>query len=123
MLVDDDEFLLDMYAVKFKAAGFDVEAVLDPAQALKKLESGFVPDAVMLDVVMPGLSGLEILKQIRDAHLAGDAAIIMLSNQSQQADVDAAQNIGIDGYIVKADHIPSEVIDEVTKIITKKKKV
>ena len=121
MIVDDDQFLLDMYAVKFKAAGFEVEATLDPAFALKKLRDGFTPDAIMLDVVMPGIDGLELLQQVHDEHLGGDPAIIMLTNQSQQSDIDAAQAIGVDGYIVKADHVPSEVIQEVSAIIKKKK--
>ncbi len=121
LIVDDDQFLLDMYAVKFKAAHFEVEATPDPAAALKKLRDGYVPDAIMLDVVMPGIDGIEMLKQIRAEHLGGNAPVIMLTNQSQQADVDVAQEVGVDGYIVKAEHVPSEVIQEVTAIIIKKK--
>lgn len=121
MIVDDDQFLLDMYAIKFKAAHFEVEALPDPTVALKKLRDGYTPDALMLDVVMPGVDGLTLLKHVRDEHLGGNTAIIMLTNQSQQADVDAAQERGIDGYIVKAEHVPSEVIQEVTTIIQKKK--
>jgi two-component system alkaline phosphatase synthesis response regulator PhoP len=123
MIVDDDQFLLDMYAVKFKAADFEVEAMLDPAVALKKLREGFTCDAIVLDVVMPGIDGLELLKQVHAEHLGGDPALIMLTNQGQQSDIDAAQAIGIDGYIVKADHVPSEVIEEVSAIIKKKKNV
>lgn len=123
MIVDDDQFLLDMYAVKFKAADFEVEAMLDPAVALKKLREGFTCDAIVLDVVMPGIDGLELLKYVHDEHLGGGPALIMLTNQGQQSDIDAAQAIGIDGYIVKADHVPSEVIEEVSAIIKKKKNV
>lgn len=121
MIIDDDQFLLDMYAVKFKAAHFEVEAVLDPVVALKKLRDGFTTDVIILDAVMPGMDGLELLKQLRAEQLGGDPAIIMLTNQSQQSDIDTAQAIGVDGYILKADHVPSEVIEEVSAIIKKKK--
>lgn len=121
LLVDDDQFLLDLYAVKFKAEGYDIDAMLDPASALKKLREGYTTDAIILDVVMPGINGLELLKAIRDEKLGGDPVVIMLTNQSQEGDIEAAKEIGVDGYIIKSDNIPSEVIHQVAKIITTKK--
>jgi DNA-binding response OmpR family regulator len=123
MLVDDDQFLLDLYAIKFKAEGYDIDAILDPVSALKKLRDGYKTDAIILDAVMPGVNGLELLKAIRDEKLGGDPVLIMLTNQSQEEDIEAANKIGIDGYIVKSDNVPSEVIHQVTKIITDKKQV
>ena len=55
LIIDDDNFLLDMYVVKFKEAGFDVNASLDNKDALNKLREGFSPDIILLDIIMPGI--------------------------------------------------------------------
>lgn len=122
MLVDDDPFLLDMYGLKFKNKGYDVMAHLKPEDALNQLKDGTNPDVIILDVIMPKIDGLSMLKQIKDNKYAPHATIVMLTNQSQPEDVEKAEELGIDGYIVKALTIPSEVVDQVQTIYNKKKK-
>ena len=63
LIVDDDKFLLDMYAVKFKEAGSGVELATSGVDALKLIDDGFIPNAILVDIVMPGMSGLELLKE------------------------------------------------------------
>jgi two-component system chemotaxis response regulator CheY len=116
LLVDDDSFLLDMYALKFKQCGTPVEAVNDPIVALEKLRKGFEPTIILLDVIMPGMSGFEFLETIKKEGLAKDASVIILSNQGQQEDVDKAMKLGAAGYIIKASAIPSEVCDKALNI-------
>ncbi|MEN9647621.1 MAG: hypothetical protein RLY57_425 [Candidatus Parcubacteria bacterium] len=120
MLVDDDPFLLDMYGLKFKNKGYDVVAHLKSEDALNQLKEGVSPDVIILDVIMPKLDGISMLKQIRDNKYAPQATVVMLTNQSQPEDVERAEEFGIDGYIVKALTIPSEVVDQVQKIYNKK---
>ncbi|MEK7531729.1 MAG: response regulator [Patescibacteria group bacterium] len=120
LIVDDDKFLLDMYSVKFREKGYEVEVAYGGQEALDKLSAGLNPAVILLDVVMPTISGLDVLKKIREGTLAKDAVIIVLSNQGQQSDVDAAKDFGIDGYIVKASTIPSEVLERVQEILQKK---
>ncbi len=117
MLVDDDHFLLNMYSVKFKASGFDVQVAAGADEALAKINGGFVPDLMLLDIVMPGMDGIEFLNKIRTEKLIPNTKIVMLSNQSQQADIDRVKALGIAGYIVKATTIPSEVVSETQKIL------
>jgi CheY-like chemotaxis protein len=123
MIVDDDTFLLDMYGLKFKNKGFDVHAFLKSEEALAQLKEGNVPDIIILDIIMPKLDGIAVLKQIREEKLAPNTTIIMLTNQSQPEDIEKAESLGIDGYIVKALTIPSEVVDQVIKIHSSKKPV
>lgn len=118
-LVDDDRFLLDMYAVKFKAAGHEVTAFSGGEEVLKALREQPLPDALLLDIVMPGLDGFEILGTIRSEHLAQGVKVIILSNQGQESDIDKAKELGADGYIIKASAIPSEVFSETIAIIEK----
>lgn len=65
-IIDDDNFLLDMYALKFTQKGFEVSTSLGSLGALKKLEEGFSPDIVLLDIVMPEMDGFELLEKIKE---------------------------------------------------------
>ncbi len=121
LLIDDDKFLLDMYARKFTNNGLLVDAACGPDIGLKKLRDGARPDIVLLDVVMPNMDGLELLQIIQKENLAPGATFIMLTNQSQQADIEKAKNMNVDGYIIKATTIPSEVLSKVMNIYNKKK--
>lgn len=122
LLVDDDNFLLDMYSVKFAKSGLEVTAVCGSEPALKKIREGFEPDIIILDIVMPTIDGLDMLAAIRKEGLAKKSTIIMLTNQSQSSDIERAKNLGVDGYIIKATTIPSEVLDKVMDIYKNSKK-
>jgi two-component system chemotaxis response regulator CheY len=121
LLVDDDKFLLDMYSMKFKGVGCTVEAIADPVAALEKLRGGFVPDIILLDIVMPVMNGFEFLEILRKEHLATGAHIVVLSNQGAQEDIDKSIALGAAGYIVKASSIPSEVLMQAFTIAETKK--
>jgi two-component system response regulator VicR len=118
-LVDDDRFLLDLYMVKFKNAGHDVTAFNSGAEFLAaiKKEGATAPDAVLLDIIMPGVGGFEVLETVRKENLIPSAKLIVLSNQGLDADIEKAKEYKVDGYIVKASAIPSEVLTEAVRII------
>ena len=115
-LVDDDRLLLDMYSLKFKAAGSVVESFPDPSTALDKLRQGAHPDIILLDIVMPMLTGFEFLETMRKEKLAEQTKVVMLSNQGAQEDIDKATALGAAGYIIKASSIPSEVLEKALAI-------
>ena len=118
-LVDDDRFLLDLYAVKFRNAGHEVSVFSggeDLLSALRKKDS-VMPDAILLDLIMPGMGGFEALETIRKEHLAKDTKIIILSNQGQDSDIEKAKKLSVAGYIIKASAIPSEVLAETLRTI------
>lgn len=121
LLVDDDRFLLDMYSLKFKKGGIDVVTACGSKEALRTLREGLSPDVMILDIVMPSMDGLELLSAIRKENLAPKSTVIMLTNQSQSSDIEKAKSLGVDGYIVKATTIPSEVLTEVRNIMASKK--
>ena len=120
-IVDDDKFLLGMDSLKFTNNGYDVETTIGSMPALEKLRGGAKPDVILRDIIMPYMDGLELLKTIRDEKLAPNAIVVMLTNQSQSSDIERAKELGVDGYIVKAATIPSEVLREVEKIYEAKK--
>ena len=70
---------------------------------------------------MPIMDGLEFLEKMRGEDLAKNSTLLILSNQGQSSDIEKAKRLGIDGYIVKATTIPSEVVNEVLRMLSSKK--
>lgn len=118
LLVDDDAFLRDMYATKFTEKGHAIESAETAEMAITKLHDEEY-DLVLTDSVMPGMTGVELLKRIQTEKLGGSPKCIMLSNQSEDTDRQSAKEAGAIGYIVKAELIPSEVVEEVLKLVSK----
>ncbi|MEX2052560.1 MAG: response regulator [Candidatus Paceibacterota bacterium] len=121
LIVDDDNFLLDMYALKFSQNNFEVYTSSSGAQALEKVKGGLCPDVILMDIIMPGMDGFEMLETLNNEHLCSNVIKIVLSNKSEQADIDRGSSLGIAGYIVKANSTPAEVIEQVIGILDKGK--
>ena len=115
-LVDDDRFLLDMYAVKFNAAQHEVTAFSSGEEVLEALRTKPAPDALLIDVIMPGIDGFGVLEAVKKEGLV-TTKIIVLSNQGQESDIERARALGASGFIIKASAIPSEVYAETIRII------
>ena len=118
LIVDDDKFLLDMYALKFSEQGFQVLTALSSEDALDLLKENKT-DVILLDIVMPGMDGFEFLKKVKEEHIAEGSLIIVLSNLGQESDIDRAQQIGADGYVVKASATPGEIVKRVIEYLEK----
>jgi len=116
LLVDDDAFLRDMYATKFTQAGDEVQVAQNGNEALSYL-ADYAYDVVIMDMVMPGMSGLDLLTEIQKEPSTKKSKYIVLSNQGEQTDIRAAEEAGADGYIIKAESIPSEVVTKVHNIV------
>ncbi len=111
LFVDDDSFIREMYAVKFSQDDeLDVEFADGAESAIKILKEGLKPDAIVFDLIMPSVDGFSMVEQIKKENLAQGAVFIALTNQGEKADYLRAKELGIDQYIVKANHIPSEVV-------------
>jgi CheY-like chemotaxis protein len=120
LIVDDDTFLLDMYAFKFSQHNFEVFTAPGALQVIEKLKDGLKPDIILMDIIMPDMDGFEMLEKINKDNLSPNSTKIILSNKSQQSDVDRGNNLGVSGYIVKANSTPQEVIEQVVGILSKK---
>jgi len=120
LIVDDDTFLLDMYAFKFSQHDFEVYTASDGSQAIQKIKDGLVPAVILLDIIMPNMDGFEMLEKINRENLSPNSTNIVLSNKNQQSDIDRGKSLGVSGYIVKASSTPAEVIEQVTAILSKK---
>lgn len=120
LLIDDDAFLRDMYATKFSECGHTVDAADSAVAALSKLQQSVDFDVILLDMIMPGMSGVELIKEIKTRYPESPAKYIVLSNQGQHEDIDEATAAGAIGYIIKAESIPSEVVKKVESLAAAK---
>ncbi|MBI4120806.1 MAG: response regulator [Parcubacteria group bacterium] len=117
LIVDDDRFLLDMYALKFKEAAFRVETADSGENAYEMVKKGG-QDVVLLDILMPTMDGFELLKRFQAEHLGKNTKFIVLSNLGEPSDIEKARELGADGYIVKATATPTEVVEVVRKVLS-----
>lgn len=121
-IIDDDKFLLDMYQRKFELDGAEADVAVGSEEALKKLRNGAKPDIIVLDMIMIGMDGIELLEVIRKEKLAPSAVVVMLTNESSRKRIEQAKTLGIRGYIVKATTIPTEVVEKIKKMANLKTK-
>lgn len=119
LIVDDDAFLRDMYASKFISCGHEIEAADSSSTVISKLQNGSRYDLIILDMVMPGTNGVELLNIIKTDFPKAITNCIFLSNQGQEDDIREANEAGAIGYIVKAHSIPSEVVKTVEAMVAK----
>jgi len=122
LLVEDDPFIIDIYTTKLRDSGFSVEAAREGESALRKLnEEKF--NLLLLDIVLPQIDGWEILEKIKNEKLKmknenlKDLKIIVLSNLGQKEEVEKGLRMGATKYLIKAYHTPSEVVEEIKKIL------
>jgi CheY-like chemotaxis protein len=120
LLVDDDAFLRDMYATKFSECGYVIDAADSAVEALAKLQQAADFDVILLDMIMPGMTGVELIRAIKERHPDFKTKFIVLSNQGQPEDIKEATEAGADGYIIKAESIPSDVVKKVEALVNKK---
>jgi len=117
LLAEDDPFIIDIYTTKLKQAGFEVEVVSEGDEVLKKAREK-KPDLLLLDIVLPTMNGWEILRAIRESEDLKDLPVVVLSNLYQKDEVEKGLKFGVLKYLIKAHYTPSEVIEEVKKILT-----
>jgi len=121
-IVEDDDFLLEMYVTKFNGAGFEVEVAKSGEEALEKARQGYQADLVLFDIVMPNVDGFEMLKIMKREKLMPNAVFVVLSNLGEKKDIEKGIQIGADDYIIKAYNTPTEVMEKVKNLLENKNK-
>ncbi|MEK7482580.1 MAG: response regulator [Patescibacteria group bacterium] len=119
LLVEDDPFLSDIYITKLKEAGFEVDAAGNGEEAVKKITEK-MPDLILLDIVLPKFDGWEVLKKIKSEDNLKAIPVVILSNLGQENEVQKGINLGAVKYLIKAHFTPSEVAEEIGKILENK---
>ncbi|USQ79747.1 response regulator [Ornithinimicrobium faecis] len=115
LVADDDDDIRDLVAFKLESAGYAVEATSDGDQAWTRVQE-VRPDLAILDVMMPGLSGLDVLRRIRADEALASTRVILLTARAREVDVDAGFSTGADDYVVKP-FSPRELIHRVAALL------
>lgn len=118
LLVEDDEFLAELYATKLNLENFTVTLAVDGEKGLKMIKET-VPDLILLDIILPKMDGFEILKKIKTDKVLKKIPVILLTNLSQKDEVKKGLALGADDYLIKAHFMPSEVVKKIKQIIHK----
>lgn len=112
LLVEDDDALANVYMTRLQAENFDVRRVANGEEALAAALS-YHPDLVLLDVMMPKVSGFDVLDIMRNTPETTNLKVIMLTALSQEADKERAETLGVDDYLVKSQVVIADVIDRI----------
>lgn len=112
LLVEDDDALANVYLTRMQAEGLEVRRVANGEEALAAALN-FHPDLVLLDVMMPKVSGFDVLDILRNTPETANLKIIMLTALSQQTDKDRAESLGVDDYLVKSQVVIADVIERI----------
>ncbi len=117
MIVEDDSFVMDIYETKITKDGMNVISASNGAEAIKKLEAGATPDLILLDILMPYMNGLELLKKIKEDEKLKNIPIVLLTNLSQKEEIEEGLGLGAKDYLIKSHFTPSEVMEKINKYL------
>ena len=112
LIVEDDPVLLKMYSEKFTFEGFRVLNAKDGEEALK-MATGEKLDAILLDIMLPKMSGTDFLEKFRQTPAGRNVPVVALTNLTEEAEKQRAQKLGVKAYLVKAMQTPEEVVQKV----------
>ena len=112
LLVEDDTALAGVYRSRLELEGFVVQEVNNGEQALSAAMD-FKPDLILLDAMMPKISGFDVLDILRNTPETADIRVIMLTALSQPKDKERAESLGVDDYLVKSQVVIGDVVERV----------
>jgi DNA-binding response OmpR family regulator len=121
MWVEDDQFLSDLISRKLSKQGCKLFFAGTGEDALKTLETE-VPDIIILDILLPGINGFDVFEQIKTNFKLKDVPVIILSNFSQQSQIDRAKSLGASRFLVKATIVLDDLVKEIVSVLAEGQK-
>jgi len=119
LIVEDDRFISKMYQTKLELEGYQVEVAENGMEGVEKSKS-FLPDVILLDILMPELDGFGVLEAAKKDEMTRNIPIIVMSNLGQEEHVKRALSLGAKNYIVKSQFTPSAVVEKIKETIASK---
>jgi two-component system, OmpR family, response regulator AdeR len=117
-IIEDDIAIVQMYRTKFETEGYDVATAPDGLTGLELIDS-FMPDIILLDLMMPNMNGLDMLKQLRSQAGGRDAKVVVLTNMGDTETATKVYKMAANDYIVKAEMTPKQVAERVKALLDK----
>jgi len=120
LLVEDDSFLSSIVFGRLQKEGYNIRLAKDGEGALVELVKE-VPDIMLLDLIMPGMTGFEVLEKVKAEDKYKDMSVVIFSNLGQEHEIEKAKKLGADDFLVKAESTPNVVIKKIGDILEKKR--
>jgi DNA-binding response OmpR family regulator len=119
LIAEDDNFLRELCAKKLNKMGYCIDTAVDGEECLEKIKE-FKPDLLLLDIIMPNVSGLEVLKSVRadKDKTISKVPVVIMSNLGQEADVENARSLGADEYLIKAHFTTDDIAEKIKKFLS-----
>ena len=118
LLVEDEEIMIGLLQRKLTQEGYDVSVARDGEEGLKLIRE-IMPDIVLLDIIMPRMSGFEVMEKMQEDKELNKIPVIVISNSGQPVELDRAQKLGARDWLIKTEFDPQEVVNKVAKQIGK----
>ncbi|MFC1727011.1 response regulator transcription factor [Patescibacteria group bacterium] len=118
LMIEDDPPMVKMYSTKLEIEGFEVEVAYDGEEGLKKIEQ-WKPDLVVLDLMIPKVGGMDVLEKLRLVSATKNVPVMILSNLSQEQDIQRAKELGVKEFLVKANYTPGQVVEKIRQTLAK----
>ncbi|GAI44906.1 unnamed protein product [marine sediment metagenome] len=112
LIIEDDKFLRELIAQKLIKEDFEVSEAVDGEEGIKKIKEE-KPDLILLDLILPGIDGFEVLARMKKESTLASIPVIILSNLGQKDDVEKGLKMGAVDYLIKAHFTPGEIIDKI----------
>jgi DNA-binding response OmpR family regulator len=116
LLIEDENDIITMYDLSLRRAGFEIDIARNGAWGLKLARTKKY-DLIIMDVIMPAMSGIELLRKLREESLQPEVPIIILSNSAQDKDIKEAREHGATAYLLKAKITPANLVKEIKKYL------
>ncbi len=116
LIVEDDQDVRELYAEVLRDEGFDVEEAVDGQSGLAKVLEGSY-DLLLLDIMLPKFDGLEVLKTIKEKAKVKGIPVVLLTNLGRESIIKEGFSLGADGYLIKSEYTPEEIVGEVKKFL------
>ncbi|MEK7145277.1 MAG: response regulator [Patescibacteria group bacterium] len=116
LIIEDDKFMAESLAIKFKEAGF-VIARLESGDKVVAEMLAQKPDVVILDILLPGKNGFDVLKELKEKEETKNVPVIIVSNLGSKDDFEKGSRLGASGFMVKATVIPEDVVVKAKQVI------
>lgn len=116
LIVEDDKFLRELISQKLKSEGYEISEAIDGEEGIKKIKEE-KPSLVLLDLILPGIDGFEVLTRMKQDPGVSAVPVIILSNLGQKEDVERGLKIGAADYLIKAHFTPGEIIEKIKNIL------
>jgi two-component system sensor histidine kinase and response regulator WspE len=120
LIIDDDHFLLKIYADRLRKHGFVVEPFCGGKDGIDCFSGDFAPHVVIIDTEMVEMDGFEVLKEIKKRNKNDKLIVVVVSNRGDQEEIKKAIDLGVDSYIVKASITPAELVEVVEQLIDRR---